>query len=86
MVYCEVMFDKETSGEIAGASGIHLGDCDPQTGTVGVPVANKLRSDKTYLDLFAETVTRGPKRPSARIPSVRALLVQRDCKLRPIRI
>ena len=46
----------------------------------------RLCSDKTYLDLFAGTVTRGPKKGLRRgFPLCGHCYVQRDCKLRPIR-
>lgn len=52
---------------------------------MGIPV-RVLRSDKTYLDLFAGTVTRGPKKGLRRgFPLCGHCYVQRDCKLRPIR-
>ena len=72
-VYCEVMFDKRTSGEVPEHRAFIYETALPRLEQLGVPV-RVLRSDKTYLDLFAGTVTRGPKRTSTRIPSVRALL------------
>lgn len=57
----------------------------PDWNSWGVPV-RVLRSDKTYLDLFAGTVTRGPKKGLRRgFPLCGHCYVQRDCKLRPIR-
>lgn len=57
----------------------------PRLEQLGVPV-RVLRSDKTYLDLFAGTVTRGPKKGLRRgFPLCGHCYVQRDCKLRPIR-
>ena len=73
-VYCEVMFDKRISGEVPEHRAFIYETAIPTLEQLGVPV-RVLRSDKTYLDLFAGTVTRGPKKgTSARIPSVRALL------------
>lgn len=73
-VYCEVMFDKRTSGEVPEHRAFIYETALPRLERLGIPV-RVLRSDKTYLNLFAGTVTRGPKkRTSARIPSVRALL------------
>ena len=57
----------------------------PRLEQLGIPV-RVLRSDKTYLDLFAGTVTRGPKKGLRRgFPLCGHCYVQRDCKLRPIR-
>ena len=44
-----------------------------------------LRSKKTYVDLFASRVTRGPKKGMVRsFPICGKCAVQRDCKVRPI--
>lgn len=60
-VYCEVMFDKRTSGEVPEHRAFIYETAIPRLEQLGVPV-RVLRSDKTYLDLFAGTVTRGPKK------------------------
>ena len=59
-VYCEVMFDKTTSGEVPEHRAFIYETALPRLEQLGIPV-RVLRSDKTYLDLFAGTVTRGPK-------------------------
>lgn len=84
-VYCEVMFDKRTSGEVPEHRAFIYETAIPRLEQLGVPV-RVLRSDKTYLDLFAGTVTRGPKKGLRRgFPLCGHCYVQRDCKLRPIR-
>ena len=84
-VYCEVMFDKRISGEVPEHRAFIYETAIPRLERLGVPV-RVLRSDKTYLDLFAGTVTRGPKKGLRRgFPLCGHCYVQRDCKLRPIR-
>lgn len=84
-VYCEVMFDKRISGEVPEHRAFIYETAIPRLEQLGVPV-RVLRSDKTYLDLFAGTVTRGPKKGLRRgFPLCGHCYVQRDCKLRPIR-
>lgn len=85
VVYCEVMFDKRTSGEVPEHRAFIYETAIPRLEQLGVPV-RVLRSDKTYLDLFAGTVTRGPKKGlRCGFPLCGHCYVQRDCKLRPIR-
>lgn len=60
-VYCEVMFDKRTSGEVPEHRAFIYETALPRLEQLGVPV-RVLRSDKTYLDLFAGVITRGPKK------------------------
>lgn len=82
--YCEVMFDKRISGEVPEHRAFIYETAIPRLEQLGVPV-RVLRSDKTYLDLFAGTVTRGPKKGLRRgFPLCGHCYVQRDCKLRPI--
>lgn len=83
--YCEVMFDKRTSGEVPEHRAFIYETAIPRLEQLGVPV-RVLRSDKTYLDLFAGAITRGPKKGLRRgFPLCGHCYVQRDCKLRPIR-
>lgn len=84
-VYCEVMFDKRTSGEVPEHRAFIYETAIPKLERLGIPV-RVLRSDKTYLDLFAGVITRGPKKGLRRgFPLCGHCYVQRDCKLRPIR-
>lgn len=50
-VYCEVMFDKRTSGEVPEHRAFIYETALPRLERLGIPV-RVLRSDKTYLDLF----------------------------------
>ena len=85
-VYCEVMFDKRTSGEVPEHRAFIYETALPRLERLGIPV-HVLRSDKTYLDLFAGVITRGPKKGLRRgFPLCGHCYVQRDCKLRPIRL
>ena len=51
-VYCEVMFDKRSSGEVPEHRAFIYETALPRLERLGIPV-RVLRSDKTYLDLFA---------------------------------
>ena len=64
-VYCEVMFDKRTSGEVPEHRAFIYETALPRLEQLGVPV-RVLRSDMTYLDLFAGRNIRPlPRRPPA---------------------
>ena len=81
----EELIHKITSGEVPEHRAFIYETALPRLEQLGIPV-RVLRSDKTYLDLFAGTVTRGPKKGLRRgFPLCGHCYVQRDCKLRPIR-
>ena len=83
-VYCEVMFDKDISGEVPEHRDFIYGTAIPALERMGVKVI-VLRSEKTYVDLFTGRVTRGPKKGMVRsFPICGRCAVQRDCKVRPI--
>ena len=83
-VYCEVMFDKEISGEVPEHRDFIYTTAIPALERRGVKVT-VLRSEKTYVDLFTGKITRGPKKGLLRsFPICGRCSVQRDCKLRPI--
>ena len=84
-VYCEVMFDKTISGEVPEHRDFIYNTAIPRLEEMGIRV-KVLRSEKTYVDLFAGKVTRGPKKGMLRsFPICGKCAVQRDCKIRPIR-
>ena len=84
-VYCEVMFDKDISGEVPEHRDFIYGTAIPALERMGVKVV-VLRSEKTYVDLFTGRITRGPKKGMVRsFPICGRCAVQRDCKVRPIR-
>lgn len=86
VVFCEVMFDEETSGE----HPLHIGFVRQKLRPwvekeLGVPFVI-LRSDRTYKSCFDHTITRGAgtgKAAGFPIPGMCA--INRDCKMRPIR-
>ncbi len=84
-VYCEVMFDKDISGEVPEHRDFIYGKAIPALENMGVKVTI-LRADRTYVDLFLGRITRGPKKGMVRsFPICGRCAVQRDCKARPIR-
>ena len=84
-VYCEVMFDKTISGEVPEHRDFIYHTAIPKLERMGVK-ARVLRAEKTYVDLFTGTVTRGPKKGMLRaFPICGKCYVQRDCKIRPFR-
>ena len=83
-VYCEVMFDKTISGEVPEHRDFIYHTAIPKLERMGVK-ARVLRAEKTYVDLFTGTVTRGPKKGMLRaFPICGKCYVQRDCKIKPI--
>ena len=83
-VYCEVMFDKDISGEIPEHWAFIYGTAIPALESMGVKV-RVLRAEQTYVSLFTGRITRGPKKGLLRaFPICGRCAVQRDCKLRPI--
>ena len=83
-VYCEVMFDKDISGEIPEHRAFIYGMAIPALESMGVKV-RVLRAEQTYVGLFTGRITRGPKKGLLRaFPICGRCAVQRDCKLRPI--
>ena len=84
-VYCEVMFDKDISGEVPEHRDFIYSRAIPALERMGVTV-RVLRSQKTYVDLFTGRITRGPKKGMVRsFPICGRCAVQRDCKVRPIK-
>ena len=79
-VYCEVMFDDATSGEVPEHQAFIYQAAIPALEKLGVPV-RVLRSEKTYTSVFMGKVTRGPKKDMIRsFPVCGKCYVQRDCK------
>ena len=83
-VYCEVMFDKDISGEVPEHRDFIYETAIPALERMGVKVM-VLRSPKTYVELFTGRVTRGQRKGMVRsFPLCGKCYVQRDCKVRPI--
>lgn len=86
VVYCEVMFDKETSGEHPEHRAFVYEKVKPFVeGVLGVPFI-VLRSEKTYIDVFTHLITKGPNigKPYG-FAYPRMCAINRDCKIPPIR-
>ena len=83
-VYCEVMFNKDISGEVPEHRDFIYKTAIPALERMGIKII-VLRSKKTYVDLFTGRVTRGPKKGMVRsFPLCGKCAVQRDCKVRPM--
>ena len=84
-VYCEVMFDKEISGEIPEHIDFIHNKAIPYLEKHGVKTV-VLRSDWTYMDSFNFVITRGDRKGKLRgFPICGMCAICRDCKLPPIK-
>lgn len=86
VVYCEVMFDSETSGEIPEHRDFVYQKLKPFVENVlDVPFV-VLRSDKTYVDVFSHLIKKGQNlgKPYG-FAYPRMCAINRDCKIPPIR-
>ena len=85
VVYCEVMFDEYTSGEVPEHRDF-IQDCAiPFLERSGVKVIT-LRSPMTYLKSFYRVLGKGPNAGKLNAwPLCGKCCIQRDCKLRPIK-
>ena len=84
-VYCEVMFDRDISGEVPEHRDFIYNTAIPRLEQMGIKIV-VLRSQQTYVGLFTGRVTRGPKKGMVRsFPLCGKCAVQRDCKIKPIK-
>lgn len=86
VVYCEVMFSDEISGEMPEHRDFIYQKVKPYVEDVLQVPFVILRSKKTYLDVFNHVICRGEragKKCGFAIPSMCA--INRDCKIPPIR-
>ena len=84
LIYCEVMFDENISGEHPEHSDFIYNTAIPYFAAHGIPT-RVLRSDKTYLSCFYHVVTRGKtKGMLSGFPLSGRCAIQRDCKMRAI--
>lgn len=83
IIFSEVMFDKDTSGELPEhIEFVHK--CKAEFESWGYPV-KILRSDKTYMDCFMHKITRGERKGRTQgFPMAGKCMINRECKLRPI--
>lgn len=86
VVYAEVMFDHETSGEMPEHRAFVCETLKPFVeNELGVPF-HILHAKKTYVDVFAHIITKGPnvgKEYGFAYPGMCA--INRDCKIPPIK-
>lgn len=85
VVYCEVMFDEKTSGEIPEHIDFIHEKAIPFLNREGIKV-KVLRSKKTYLDYFFGVISRGERKGKIHgFPLCGKCAICRDCKLPPIK-
>jgi 3'-phosphoadenosine 5'-phosphosulfate sulfotransferase (PAPS reductase)/FAD synthetase len=85
LAYCEVMFDRETSGEVPEHRDFIYEKAIPYFETHGIKT-KVLRADWTYIDHFTAVITRGERKGKIRgFPLCGMCTICRDCKLPPIR-
>lgn len=85
LVYCEVMFSEEISGELPEHNRFIHETAIPYFEQRDIPT-RVLRSEKTYLSCFYHVVTRGKtKGVLSGFPLSGRCTIQRDCKLPPIK-
>lgn len=83
--YCEVMFDRETSGEVPEHREFIYEKAIPYFEAHGIKT-KVLRSNLTYTDHFTTVVKRGPRKGKIRgFPVCGACAICRDCKIPPIK-
>lgn len=86
VIYCEVMFDEETSGEHPEHRDFVYRKVKPFVEEVLQVPFIVLRSEKTYVDVFTHLITKGPNIGKAYgFAYPRMCAINRDCKIPPIR-
>lgn len=84
VVYCEVMFDDQISGEVPEHRDFIYEIAKPIFESWGIKVTI-LRSQKTYLSNFMHVITKGEQAGKIRaFPLCGRCTIQRDCKLPPM--
>lgn len=84
VVYCEVLFDGETSGEAPEHRGFIRSTAIPKLESLGIRVT-VLRSEHTYVERFTTRIRRGPNAGKLWAwPLCGKCCIQRDCKTRPL--
>lgn len=84
VVYCEVMFDKDISGEIPEHRDFIFDVAIPFLHREGIKV-EVLKSTKTYLEYFYGVISRGENKGKIHgFPICGKCAICRDCKLPPI--
>ena len=84
IIYCEVMFSKEISGEVPEHRDFIYNTAIPKLEAWGYKVT-AIRGEVTYLDSFNHLLIRGKSQGMKRgFPSFVGCSINRDCKTRPI--
>lgn len=84
VVYCEVMFDQETSGEIPEHRDFIYNVAIPKLESWGIKVV-VVRSEKTFVSSFMRVIQSGPRAGMIKAwPLCGRCAIQRDCKIPPI--
>lgn len=87
IIFSEVMFDKEISGELPEHIGFIKNKCIPVFKSWGYEV-KILHSDRTYLDIFMAEPTRGKRKGLGLItgfPMMGKCAINKPCKVKPIK-
>lgn len=85
VVYCEVMFTEEISGEVPEHRDFIYNIAIPRFEAWGIKTI-VLRSEKTYVSEFTRPITKGPNMGKLKsFPLCGRCNIQRDCKIKPIR-
>lgn len=81
VVYCEVMFNEEISGEIPEHRDFIYKIAKPMIESWGIKVT-VLRSEKTYMQCFNQIISRGKNKGKIHgFPLCNKCMILRDCKL-----
>lgn len=84
IIYTEVMFSKEISGELPEHTQFIYETAIPYFEKRGIPT-RVLHAEKTYLDCFYHVVSRGNAQGKlAAFPLAGRCVIQRDCKVPPL--
>lgn len=85
IIFSEVMFDKNISGELPEHIDFIKNKCIPLFKSWGYET-KILHSDKTYMDTFNHVIKRGPRTgKKAGFPMAGKCVINRDCKIRQIK-
>lgn len=85
IIFSEVMFDENISGELPEHINFIKTRCKPLFESWGYNF-EILRAKKTYMDCFNHIITRGPRKGIRKgFPMVGKCDIARDCKLKPIK-
>lgn len=84
IIYCEVMFSEEISGEVPEHHDFIYNTAIPKLEAWGYKVT-VIRGNVTYLDSFNHILVRGKSEGMLRgFPSFMGCSIQRDCKVKPL--